>query len=64
MDQQGKYARLTYYDKVGPSIKLDLRWLHELGPEELAVFDSIAGKVNEPYAYEIPDETSTAEERR
>lgn len=42
---------LGFYDQLGLAIRPDERWQHELSREQLAVFRSIAGKVNEAYAY-------------
>jgi hypothetical protein len=49
----------AHYDDVGLAIKLDLRWTRELTPEQLAVFDAIAGDTNKPFAYE-PAERAAA----
>ncbi|MDJ1169422.1 sulfotransferase [Roseofilum sp. BLCC_M154] len=40
-----------YYEKRDLSIKLDLRWKKELSPENLEIFNRIAGAVNQPYEY-------------
>jgi Sulfotransferase family len=37
-------------------IMLDLRWKRELGADELAAFEEVAGEVNRPYAWEEPNE--------
>jgi hypothetical protein len=49
----------AHYDDVGLAIKLDLRWTRELTPEQLAVFDAIAGDTNKQFAYE-PAERAAA----
>jgi hypothetical protein len=41
-----------FYNQLGLAIKLDLRWKRELTPEQLEVFEAVAGKVNRPYAYD------------
>jgi hypothetical protein len=41
----------AYYDQVGLAIGLDMRWTRELGAEQLEVFEAVAGKVNERYAW-------------
>jgi hypothetical protein len=33
----------------------DLRWKHELNPDQVAVFDEVAGEINRTYAWEGPD---------
>lgn len=40
-----------YYEKRELSIKLDLRWKKELSPENLEIFNRIAGEVNQPYEW-------------
>ncbi len=44
-----------YYDQVDIAIRLDERWRNELTPDQLESFDTIAGSVNDAYAY---DETA------
>jgi hypothetical protein len=39
-----------YYDQVGLSIQLDLRWQHELAAEDLARFEALVGDLNRPFA--------------
>jgi hypothetical protein len=41
----------NYYDQQGLAIKLDMRWKDELSPEQLEIFESIAGKINRPYEW-------------
>ncbi len=41
----------NYYEKLGMTIKLDLRWKEELSKEQLQVFEAIAGEANRPFAY-------------
>jgi hypothetical protein len=40
-----------YYQKADFAIKLDLRWLKELPPDQLAIFERVAGEVNRPYEW-------------
>jgi len=44
LEQQEKY-----YQEHPPDIKLDLRWQTELSSEAIALFETIAGEVNQPY---------------
>jgi hypothetical protein len=41
-----------YYQDPEFKIKLDLRWKNELSPENLQVFNSIAGDLNKPYEWD------------
>ncbi len=41
----------NYYKEHPPDIKLDLRWQTELSQEVIALFDTIAGAVNQPYQW-------------
>jgi len=41
-----------YYDKMGQTIKLDLRWKRELELKHLAYFENHAGKLNEPFRHD------------
>ncbi len=52
-----KYYVQKYYEGVGLSIKLDLRWQRELTDDQLLIFESIAGELNVSFAYE--SETNT-----
>lgn len=40
-----------YYQEHPPDIKLDLRWQTELSPEAIALFETIAGGVNQAYQW-------------
>lgn len=40
-----------YYQEHPPDIKLDLRWQTELSKEAIALFENMAGKVNQPYQW-------------
>lgn len=53
--QVSAYAGETYYDHVGLAIKLDTRWTRELSSQQLDVFESIAGPINERYAWLVHD---------
>jgi Sulfotransferase family len=44
-----------WYDAHPRGILLDLRWKRELGTDELAVFEEVAGERNRAYAWEGPD---------
>lgn len=41
-----------YYDKLGLSIKLDLRWKNELSRDQVEKFECIVGSLNAPFRYE------------
>jgi len=41
-----------YYKQAELAIQLDLRWRDELTPQQLDIFESIAGKTNQRYAYD------------
>lgn len=43
----------SFYERLGFQIRLDLRWQHELSRDQLEIFESIAGKVNQAYIYDI-----------
>lgn len=47
-----KYYDRDFYDKLGLSIRIDLRWKEELSLDQLEEFEHIAGPVNEPFKYE------------
>jgi hypothetical protein len=51
-------AHGDYYDKIDFEIKLDLRWRGELSPENLAVFERMAGDRNRPFAWPRDGETA------
>jgi len=54
-DQQGiiKSRNAIFYDSLGLKIQPDLRWKDELTSEQLATFDSIAGKQNQSYVCDL-----------
>jgi len=52
INEGDRYTNQAHYDELGMAIKLDLRWRHELSREQLDIFDTVAGAVNRPYAYE------------
>lgn len=56
--QMLKSAHGEFYDRVGLAIKLDLRWKRELTEEQLRVFEAIAGRTNQAYAYNRPPKRS------
>jgi hypothetical protein len=47
-----------YYRRAELAIKLDTRWQEELTPEQLEVFEAIAGATNQLYAYD-PERLTT-----
>lgn len=42
-----------YYEMHGSQIRLDLRWKQELSPENVALFDMVAGHLNDPASWGI-----------
>jgi len=52
---ESKYYDDSYYQQVGMSIYLDQRWKRELTPEQLAIFDSLAGEANREFEYVSPE---------
>ena len=49
MKKHGEFFDNQYYESQGLAIKLDERWKTEFTPENLEVFESIAGKLNESF---------------
>ncbi|USR91100.1 sulfotransferase [Phormidium yuhuli AB48] len=47
-----------YYNKIDFEIKLDLRWQKELSPENLAVFERMAGERNRPFTWPRDSQTT------
>ncbi len=45
----------TYYQAMGPTIKLDLRWQTELTQEQISIFENLAGDLNKDF---VPNEKS------
>lgn len=43
---------IEYYEKMGLSIRLDLRWKRELSEEKIAIFNQVAGEINKPYEWD------------
>lgn len=43
----------SYYQNHHHKIVLDLRWQQELLPEEKALFNQLAGSINQPFAWDI-----------
>ncbi len=41
----------SFYDHLGLQIELDLRWKQELSNDQLEIFESIAGNVNQAYIF-------------
>lgn len=41
-----------YYEEHEDAIRLDLRWQEEMQPQHLALFEQVAGRFNEPLAWE------------
>jgi hypothetical protein len=46
-----KQVKKNYYEDLGLSIKLDLRWRHELSEEHIKMFSDLAEDLNEPFIY-------------
>lgn len=49
--QVGAEDNVGFYEKVGLSIKLDLRWKEELSEENISVFNQVAGTLNKPHEW-------------
>lgn len=43
----------SYYQDTDLGIKFDLRWQKEFSPDQLEVFNKIAGELNKPYEWEV-----------
>jgi hypothetical protein len=44
------YYDPEYYEQIGLAIRYDHRWKRELTPEQISIFNAIAGDINKPYA--------------
>ena len=56
VNKDDKYVNQSYYDQLGLTIRMDLRWKEELSAAQLDAFEAAAGDVNQRYAYE-PENT-------
>lgn len=41
-----------FYDSMGLSVKLDLRWKQEMSVAQIETFEALAGELNHPFAFE------------
>ena len=52
VNKDDKYVNQSYYDQLGLTIRMDLRWKEELSEAQQDEFEVIAGDLNQRYAYE------------
>ncbi|MFQ5470856.1 MAG: sulfotransferase [Gammaproteobacteria bacterium] len=54
--ERGKaYYHEQYYNDLNTGIRLDLRWKNQLSIPDLRIFETMAGKLNEPFRYDGQD---------
>lgn len=52
MNKNNELYAKKYYEEIGRSIKLDLRWKEELSEKQIGIFERIAGKFNKRFSFE------------
>lgn len=52
LEKHKGYFDNQYYERQGLNIKLDERWKSEFSPENLEIFESLAGELNQPFIVE------------
>jgi len=55
MERHKEYFDNQYYEQQGLNIRLDERWKTEFAPENLEVFQSIAGELNDPFVVKLTE---------
>lgn len=51
VNKEEKHYSRKHYENIGLSIKPDFRWKNELSSEQLEIFNSIVGEINQEFAF-------------